>query len=208
MARLILVICFVFCSISCASNGRYPQARRMPYKITLLKHIVQLNIIRENGQAMCTGVVVDESGLIATAKHCVRDNSKVYVLTAAGNEPAGVLGVDKAADLAIIHIEGWNYNPMPLCETPVDIDAGVCAVGRTYDNNLFEFECGDATAVGDELIITTTAVRPGFSGGPLIDIERRCLAGITYAYMPYRMTDPRGYHVGLGALKALLNKYR
>lgn len=206
MKKFLFFVLLVFLS-GCASNQRYYRTVVPPLNTELQKHIVRISIAREDGNASCTGVIVSSTGIIATAKHCVRESATYKVLTRTGWEPAGVLRTDLKNDLALMHIKGWDWQPMPLCESAVDIDAKVCAVGIVLYDNSIEWECGSVTSTGYWQIITTTNVRPGFSGGPLIDLDRRCLAGITYAYAPYRITDPRGFHVGLGALKELISKF-
>ena len=190
----------------CASNQRHFPARTIVDQDYYLQSAVELKIRKGTDEYGCTGVIVDSTGLVATARHCVENADKVLVINKNMARPATVMGMDKTAELAVLSVRGWDFVPLPFCDEVV-IDSGVCAIGRTHASDLFEFECGDVTAGNRELIITTTKIRPGFSGGPLISIDGECVVGISYAFYPFR-AEQRSLHVGYGALKELVNKFR
>lgn len=206
-----LVLLFAFGS-NCCSGARHFPARILPNKSVYVQSTVRLTGYRQRedgtyAKHRCTGALVSADGLVLTAKHCTENTSLVYVQShTMGVGRATILREDSVADLALIAIDGYSHVPFEICE-PYGIDEGVCAIGTTWDDDLFHFECGDITAGNGELVVTTTQLRGGFSGGPLVHIEGECLAGISYSCWQY----PHGQrcnHVGLDAINLILEDYR
>ncbi len=138
-----------------------------------------------------SGVLYSQDGVILTAGHVVDDAKEVYVTLPGGKrEPAVIMGVDQANDIAVLKIEGtglpcirkgdssslipgeWMIalgNPFGLmaADTQPTVTVGVVsAVMRSITMNE-----SPQIRVYHGLIQTDAAINPGNSGGPLVDAQ-------------------------------------
>jgi S1-C subfamily serine protease len=158
---------------------------------------------RPDGNFICTGTLIKKDGLVLTAKHCVENATAVYVIFAGASIRATVLATSSWQDLALVDIPGNLYPAMSMCSS-ISIEDNVCGVGRP--EGILEYECGVTTAVGPMLILSDTALRKGFSGGPLIHNEQNCLAGVSYAAVDF-IRIRRTLHVGLDEVKRFIQHF-
>ncbi|MBN1449418.1 MAG: trypsin-like peptidase domain-containing protein [Anaerolineales bacterium] len=120
--------------------------------------------------------------LILTANHVVEREEGITVTLSDGVEvPATVAGRDHGTDLALLRLERPLAKP---AETAQEAKVGqlVLALGRPSGAGI-EASLGVVSAVGgpvhtrhgaiDKYIRTDTTPFPGFSGGPLVDVEGR-----------------------------------
>ncbi|MEK9130945.1 MAG: trypsin-like peptidase domain-containing protein [Patescibacteria group bacterium] len=137
-----------------------------------------------------TGFFVSADGLILTNKHVVSDDVASYVVvTSDGVEhDATVLAKDLFLDLAVVKIDGSDYQAVSLGDSDaLKIGQTVIAIG----NSLAEFENSATKGIisgidrtitagswmsGDEEVIeqaiqTDAAINQGNSGGPLINLK-------------------------------------
>lgn len=127
-----------------------------------------------------SGFVVDNSGLILTNAHVVRDAQEVTVKLADRRElKAKVLGSDPATDIAVLRVSTEKL-PAVQFGDPKSLQVGdyVLAIGAPFG---FEqtVTAGIVSAKGRSLpgdtyvpfIQTDAAVNPGNSGGPLFDAD-------------------------------------
>lgn len=128
--------------------------------------------------------VVFASGLILTADHVLERDEEIAVLFAGGTEgKAGVAGRDPATDLAVLKLEN---NSAPALERAASARVGqlVLAVARPSVAGI-ETSLGSLSAISgpvhtprgllEEYYRTDATPFPGFSGGPLVDVEGRAL---------------------------------
>ncbi|HEV2617592.1 MAG TPA: trypsin-like peptidase domain-containing protein [Candidatus Acidoferrales bacterium] len=134
-----------------------------------------------------TGFFITDTGLIATNKHVVSDQSSLFVLTRSKERLAArVVYVDSDKDLAIIKVDGQGFAHLPLA-TIDSVHRGETVVaigdpGRGFAETLTR---GVVSGVGTERafgngtwIQTDATINPGNSGGPLLDTYGRVI-GIT-----------------------------
>ena len=143
----------------------------------------------DHGYSIGSGSIIDSSGLIVTSAHVVSQASKILVTLNSGMiYPAITLAEDVENDIALLRIvnaheqfqviQGIHPGDMMLGETTI-------AVGNSYGLN-GSISVGVLSGIGRSLIRdnrvifrdllqTDTAVYPGNSGGPLINLNGKML---------------------------------
>ncbi|HEY5793077.1 MAG TPA: trypsin-like peptidase domain-containing protein [Chthoniobacterales bacterium] len=126
-----------------------------------------------------SGVVVSRQGHIITNVHVIRGANEIDARLNDGRiYPATVLGVDPATDLAVLKIDADNLLPMPLANSDL-VRSGqmVFAVGNPYGlhetvtQGIISGIGRTSSEAANEFFQTDTAVNPGNSGGPLINLR-------------------------------------
>jgi serine protease DegQ len=130
-----------------------------------------------------TGIVWD-SGLVLTANHVVEQEQEIEVVADDKSAKATLVGRDPATDLALLKVDGLSAPAMPRGKVE-DLKPGqiVLAIGRPGS---LKATFGTISAVSsswrgwrgseiEHLIQTNAPLYPGFSGGPLVDVEGRAV---------------------------------
>ena len=128
-----------------------------------------------------TGIVWD-TGLVLTANHVVEQEDEIQVVVDDKSTKATLVGRDPATDLALLKVEGLSAPAMPRAKVD-DLRPGqiVLAIGRPGS---LKATFGTISAVSsswrgwrgseiEHLIQTNAPLYPGFSGGPLVDVDGR-----------------------------------
>lgn len=127
-------------------------------------------------------------GVIVTANHTIRREEGVSVLLHDGKrEPAKLAGRDSGTDLAILKLEEETSAGVPPFAESASLKLGhfVLALGRTRNASLVA-SAGIIGGLGgeyrtwrggkvDQNIRLDLALYPGFSGGPLVNVEGKVL---------------------------------
>jgi len=145
----------------------------------------------------CGGLVTGSgfpvgSGYIVTNAHVVSGTSRHTILTPAGAElPGTVVFFDPERDVAVLYVPDYRSAPLVFGPaqrgtkgavigypgggaeqvTPAVVDGRIDAEGRDIYN---------ANLVTRQIFVIQAKVRPGNSGGPLVDLEGRVL-GLVFA---------------------------
>jgi serine protease DegQ len=130
-----------------------------------------------------TGIIWD-SGLVLPAYHVVEQEDEIEVVVDEKNIKATLVGRDPATDLALLKVDGLTAPAMPRAKVE-DLKPGqiVLAIGRPGS---LKATFGTISAVSsswrgwrgseiEHLIQTNAPLYPGFSGGPLVDVEGRAV---------------------------------
>lgn len=150
--------------------------------------VVRTNLAYENGSAAGTGMVLTSSGEVLTNNHVIRGATtiKVVVPQTKRTYVAHVLGYDVADDVALLQLERASGLATVSVGDPSKIAKGesVTAVGNAGGTGSLAVTRGTITglhrmiAVSDEhggsvqlhnLLETDASLKPGDSGGPLLD---------------------------------------
>lgn len=138
-----------------------------------------------------SGVLIKNNGYILTNNHVINGGTNIEVLVGAKTYKAKIIGIDSTTDLAVLKIDGNNFNPINI-GTSSDLKVGqyVMALGSPFglDNSVSTgiiSGLGRSNMVQDNaqistyvnLIQTDAAVNPGNSGGALVN-EAGQLIGI------------------------------
>lgn len=139
-----------------------------------------------------SGLIIDPSGIAVTNNHVVTGAALLKVFVAGESKPrnAKVLGVSECWDLAVIDIEGDGYPYMEFYNGDVQPGLEVYAAGFPLGDPEYTLTKGivsKAQASGevswasvDSVIEHDARIRPGNSGGPLVNNEGK-VVGINYA---------------------------
>jgi S1-C subfamily serine protease len=154
-----------------------------------------------------SGVILNADGHIVTCSHIVGELDEVEVSLSNGKSyPAKVVGNDPYSDIALLKIEdasGKDNSILPL--KPIEIadsenlKAGqfVLALANPYGEYSSITEgiitserrsirgAAAAADVMDNIVITDTRLNPGYSGGPLVNVEGKMI-GLNIAYISSR----------------------
>ncbi|TMC65514.1 MAG: PDZ domain-containing protein [Chloroflexota bacterium] len=130
-----------------------------------------------------TGIVWD-AGLVLTANHVVEQEDDIQVVADDKSAKATLVGRDPATDLALLKVEGLSAPAMPRGKVD-ELRPGqiVLAIGRPGS---LKATFGTISAVSsswrgwrgseiEHLIQTNAPLYPGFSGGPLVDVDGRAI---------------------------------
>lgn len=136
-----------------------------------------------------TGFFVSADGMIVTNKHVVEDTAAEYsiIMNDGRKMPAKILARDPLQDVAILKVEGNNFNSIPLGDSDkLKIGQSVIAIGNALGEFQNTVSIGiisglhrEITATGSqsgpedlrELIQTDAAINKGNSGGPLLNLS-------------------------------------
>jgi S1-C subfamily serine protease len=133
---------------------------------------------------------------VVTAAHVVEGASRVAVLTEAGDRLAArVVLYEPAADTAVLAVAGLSAAPLRSAPAEADNGASAWVAGHPLGGPLKVVGAsvlGTVGAAGSnrESYVLRTVVRPGNSGGPLLDAQGRVL-GIVFATAANG--EPEGY---------------
>jgi S1-C subfamily serine protease len=150
--------------------------------------VIETNLAYQGGQAAGTGMVLTSSGEILTNNHVIRGATdiKVHVPSTGRSYAAEVVGYDFTDDVAVLQASGAaDLKTASLgSSSSVDVGQPVQAVGNAGGTGYLSHASGTVTSVGRSitvsddqggsenlsgLIETNAAVRPGDSGGPLLN---------------------------------------
>ena len=141
---------------------------------------------RPQGQAprshgMGSGIIIDESGIVLTNNHVVRDAEQVKVKLSDGRVfEATDIKTDPRSDVAIVRIHADGKLPALRLgnSDAVEIGDWVLAVGSPFGLDL-SVTAGIISAKGrgpgiterEDFLQTDAAINPGNSGGPLLNLD-------------------------------------
>jgi len=136
-----------------------------------------------SGKSIGSGFIVDESGIIVTNAHVISspENNKVALFNGKIIS-AKLLGLDSKKDIAVLDIEGDDYNYLELADSDeIQVGEKVIAIGNPYGLSFTVTE-GIVSAVNRigpnglaDYIQTDVSLNPGNSGGPLINKRGKVL---------------------------------
>lgn len=163
-------------------------------------------------QALGTGFVIREDGLIVTNNHVIANSDVVNVQFNEKSDrliEAKVVGSDERTDIALIKIEGGPYPTVALGSSKdTEVGEWVAAFGNPFGNG-HTMTKGIISAKGRDineinrfpLLQTDTPINPGNSGGPLVN-TRGAVIGVNSAI------DARaqgiGFAIPIDEVKAIL----
>lgn len=171
--------------------------------------------IRSRNRGNGSGVIWNVEGNIVTCSHIVGELNEVEVSMSNGKSyPAKVIGNDPYSDIALLKIEAADSKDdiLPLKTIEIadsdNLKAGqfVLALANPYGEypsiteGIITSERRSIRGVGgggggagwhwaanvmDNIVITDTRLNPGYSGGPLVDVEGKMI-GLNIAYISSR----------------------
>ena len=144
--------------------------------------------------ALGSGVIVLESGLVVTNAHVIKGGDEITVVLAGGREFEAELSLsDEASDLALLRMKG-DLKDIPFVELApsenLEVGDLVLAignpfgVGQTVTSGIVSAQGRSNLNISDYnfFIQTDAAINPGNSGGPLVDMNGRVVGINTAIY--------------------------
>lgn len=184
--------------------------------------------VHDDGQMTESGsgwVLDAERGLIVTNAHVINAGSSFQVGSSRGLQPASVVGVAPCDDLAVLRVRRrGGLRTLPLgSRSSLEVGETVVALGypgnASTDVSLTSTK-GVVSIVSSlyaepaldvprylDVVQTDTAINPGSSGGPLIDLEGR-LVGVNSAGRTRsgdgRIIQGQSYAIGVDRVKRVV----
>ncbi len=160
--------------------------------------------VRSKTRGIGSGVVWSSDGLIVTCNHIVRKLDELEVSFSNGKSfPAKVIGNDPYSDIALLKIQATGKNdsvsliPIEIGDSE-NLKAGqfVLALANPYGEYPSITEgiiTSERSSLGggwwggitNNIVITDARLNPGYSGGPLVDVEGKMI-GLNAAYVSSR----------------------
>jgi len=136
------------------------------------------------GLSLGSGFLINEGGFILTNAHVVRNATDIRVVRSKNREeyPARIVGIDLPTDIALLRIEPQaDMKVLPLGDSgALDVGEIVVAVGNplglnhTVSSGLISAKeriVGGVEASLVDYLQTDSAINPGSSGGPLLNLH-------------------------------------
>ena len=176
-------------------NPWYEQFQRDPLFSLLFPSETRLREVKSSG----SGVVISQDGYVITNYHVVENALKIIATLPGGKQySAEIIGLDRLTDLALLKLEGENFNYVKIGNSDnVIIGEWVIALGNPF--GLFGASQQPIATLGilsgknlnfgkqgnhvfQNMIQTDAAINPGNSGGPLVNAEGEVIGINTFVY--------------------------
>lgn len=141
-----------------------------------------------------TGVVLTKEGYILTCNHVLAGCNTVKIGQGEKISNAKIIGTDPYNDIALLKAEKGDFSPIDIGDSEkLNVGQYVLALANPFNRNQPTATSGMVTSVNstirglrgthmENIIATDAQLNPGFSGGPLVDVQGR-LIGINTAYV-------------------------
>jgi serine protease Do len=142
-----------------------------------------------------TGVVFTKDGYIVTCNHVLGGCNTVKIGQGEKTFNAKIVGTDPYNDIALLKAEKGEFTPIETGNSEkLSVGQYVFALANPFNRNQPTATSGIVTSVNstirgwrgmtqmENVIATDAQLNPGFSGGPLVDVEGRII-GINTAYV-------------------------
>jgi len=133
-----------------------------------------------------SGIVWSKEGIILTARHIIRREENIRIGLADGQVvSATLIGLDPTTDTAVLRAETVSLTPFTEANKQ-ELGVGRLALALGRPGRSVQATLGILSAVGDSwrtrlggqidrYVQTDLVMYPGFSGGPLVDVNGRLL---------------------------------
>ncbi|MGE5556332.1 MAG: S1C family serine protease [Methanocella sp.] len=160
-----------------------------------------------------TGVVLTEDGYIVTCNHVLAGCGAVKIGQGERSVKARVVGTDPYNDIALLKAEIGAFTPIEWGNSEkLNVGQYALALANPFNRAQPTATSGMVTSVNssirgwrgatalENVIATDAQLNPGFSGGPLVDVEGK-LIGINTAYV-----WQRGIAIPANKVKAITDR--
>jgi len=179
----------------------------------LIKQISESVVSVKAQMSRGTGVVISKDGYIVTCNHVLQGCGTVKIGQGEKTFNAKIVGTDPYNDLALLKAEKGEFTPIGLGDSEkLNVGQYVLALANPFNGNQPTATTGIVTSVNstirgwrgstqmENVIATDAQLNPGFSGGPLVDVEGRII-GINTAYV-----WQRGIAIPINKVKAITDR--
>jgi len=161
---------------------------------TLVKQTSQSVVSINSRMSRGTGIVLTPEGHIVTCNHVLQGCSTVKIGQGEKTYTAKILATDPYNDIALLKAEQGKFKPAGLGDSDkLEVGQFVVAIANPFNRQQPTATTGIITGVNNTLrgwrgmhmeniIATDAKLNPGFSGGPLTDVDGKII-GINTAYV-------------------------
>lgn len=211
ITKAVALVSDAVCGINVTQIREY---RRTPfYDDPFLRFFFPERIPRRAVKSLGSGFLISPDGFILTNEHVVHNATEIVVVLPDGStKNAAVVGEDFISDIALLRIDGSNYNYVKFGDSDeVIIGEWVIALGNPF--GLFEINAKPTVTVGvvsaldrdfgkqenervyQDMIQTDAAINQGNSGGPLVNSLGQVIGMNTFIFTG---SDYNTGSIGLG----------
>ena len=178
----------------------------------LIKKISESVVSVKAQMSRGTGVVLTKDGYIVTCNHVLAGCNTVKIGQGEKTFNAKIVGTDSYNDIALLKAERGEFTPIEMGDSEkLNVGQYVLALANPFNRQQPTATTGIVTGVNstlrgwrgtqmENIIATDAQLNPGFSGGPLIDVQGR-LIGINTAYV-----WQRGIAIPINKVKAIADR--
>ena len=180
---------------------------------TLIKKTSESVVSIKAQMSRGTGVVLTKDGYIVTCNHVLQGCNAVKVGQGEKTFNAKIVGTDPYNDVALLKAERGEFTPVEMGDSEkLTVGQYVLALANPFNRSQPTATSGMVTSLNstirgwrgvtamENVIATDAQLNPGFSGGPLIDVQGR-LIGINTAYV-----WQRGIAIPVNKVKAITDR--
>ena len=179
----------------------------------LIKKISESVVSVKAQMSRGTGVVLTKDGYIVTCNHVLQGCGTVKIGQGEKTFNARIVGTDPYNDIALLKAEKGQFIPTETGDSEkLNVGQYVFALANPFNRNQPTATSGMVTSINstirgwrgatamENVIATDAQLNPGFSGGPLIDVEGK-LIGINTAYV-----WQRGIAIPINKVKSIVDR--
>ena len=161
---------------TCPPGELYPSARR---GVVVVGELYLCGKCDQIHVGSASGFILSESGAMATCRHVIEHTNTIGLVAMTGDERVwpvrGVLAVNRAADVAIVQLEGSGFTPLPIT-TNAPVGSPISVLSHP-DRHYFMLTTGVISRYYDlgrrnlrsTWMTVTAPFAKGSSGGPVLD---------------------------------------
>jgi S1-C subfamily serine protease len=174
-----------------------------------------------------TGIVIDPNGIVLTNNHVISGATDISAFDVGNGQtyPVDVIGYDRTQDVAVLQLRGAAGLPTAAIGGGVSIGEPIVALGNAGgQGGTPSAVAGRVLAVNqtvsatdtltgaDEnlggLIRADTPIRPGDSGGPMVNGAGQVVGVNTAATESYKMSGGQGFAIPIGTAMGVAGQIR
>jgi S1-C subfamily serine protease len=174
-----------------------------------------------------TGIVIDPNGVVLTNNHVISGATDISAFDVGDGQTYGVdvVGYDRTQDIAVLELRGAGGLPTAAIGDGVTVGEPVVAMGNAGgQGGTPSAVAGHVVAVNQAvdatdtltgaqetlggLIQADTPIRPGDSGGPMVNINGQVVGMNTAATDTYKMSGGQGFAIPIGRAMGVAGQIR
>jgi S1-C subfamily serine protease len=188
---------------------------QLPLTTTQIAKRVSPSVVAIHGKTMAgdvvgSGFIVSKDGKIVTNLHVIKDLTAATVQLANGEifDSISILATDERRDLAIIHVAGYDLQPLSMGNSnAVVVGESVVVVGspRGLEGTVTAGILSAVRDTGDgyKVLQTDASVNPGNSGGPLANSNGQVIGVVSFKL---RSSQGLNFAIPINYVAGLLNE--
>src|ERR1700744_2368561 len=174
-----------------------------------------------------TGIVIDPGGVVLTTNHVISGATDLSAIDVGTGQTyaVDVIGYSRAADVAVLQLRGAGGLPTAAIGGPVSVGEPVVALGNAGGQGGTPSAVGgrvvalnqtvsatDTLTGADEtlggLIQADAPIKPGDSGGPMVNNGGQVIGINTAATDSYKMSKGQGFAIPIGTAMGVAGQIR